>query len=171
MKRSISLVFLLLVCLNNLAQQKTTHMKLYGVSFEQTVVTFKDQVGYKLENFAGISGCSFFVNPYVKSTTKPDIVHHVEISTPSKGLQSINDSRKIVELMLAKYGKPSHQYHQQTNATNSNKCYDMYEWMLPNGFITVKTIDIGVFDEGHIVINYYDTANIKDAFSEIIAGI
>ena len=171
MRKSVLFFTLLLICISAFAQQKPTNMRLYGVSFSETPDSFKDKIGDKLNNFAGIEGCHFFINPYGKGATNPDVIHNIEISTPSKGFGSINHSRIIVEMMVAKYGKPTHHYHQQTNATNKEKSYDMYEWVLSNGFITVQTINVGVSDDGHVVINYYDTANIKKAFADHINNI
>lgn len=171
MKKYSLLFALILISIVSFAQQKPTNMKLYGVSFSESRDSFKEKIGDKLDNYAGIEGCHYFINPYGKGATNSDVIHNIEISTPSKGYGSINHARIIVELMVAKYGKPTHHYHQQTNATNKNKAYDMYEWVLSNGFITVQTIDIGDYDEGHVVVNYYDTANIKKAFSEHINNI
>lgn len=171
MKKYYLLIALILISIVSFAQQKPTNMKLYGVSFSESRDSFKEKIGDKLDNYAGIEGCHYFINPYGKGATNSDVIHNIEISTPSKGYGSINHARIIVELMVAKYGKPTHHYHQQTNATNKNKAYDMYEWVLSNGFITVQTIDIGDYDEGHVVVNYYDTANIKKAFSEHINNI
>ena len=171
MKRTLLILGLVLISAISFAQQKPTNMKLYGVSFSETPDSFKEKIGKKLDNFAGIEGCHYFINPYGKGTSSPDVIHNIEISTPSKGYSAINHSKIIVELMIAKYGNPTHYYHQQTNATNKNKAYDMYEWVLSNGFITVQTINVGEMDDGHVVINYYDTANIKKAFADQINNL
>ena len=171
MKRYALLFVVFFICTISYAQQKPTNMKLYGVSFGETIDGFKEKIGDKLENFAGIEGCHYWINPYGKGASNPDVIHNIEISTPSKGYGAINHSRIIVEMMIAKYGKPTHHYSQQTHATNSDKAYDMYEWVLPNGFITVETKNIGIQDDGHVIINYYDTANIKKAFADHINNI
>ena len=171
MKRFLLIFSFLLLGVIAFCQQKPTNMKLYGVSFSETRYNFREKIGDKLDHFAGIDGCHYWINPYGKGAKNPDVIHNIEISTPSNGYDSINHARIVVELMIAKYGKPTHHYHQQTNVSNSKKAYDMYEWVLPNGFITVKTVDIGDYDEGHVVINYYDTANIKKAFEDHINNI
>lgn len=171
MKRTILILGLFLICAISFAQQRPANMKLYGVSFSETPDSFKEKIGDKLNNFAGIEGCHYYVNPYGKGASNSNVIHNIEISTPSEGFGAINHSRIIVELMIAKYGKPTHQYHQQTNAMNKDKAYDMYEWVLSNGYITVQTINVGEMDDGQVVINYYDTANIKKAFADHINNL
>lgn len=161
MKKLFFLIVFVFSCSMAFAQQG--HIVLYGVSLGESIDNFKDKIGDKLNNYAGIEGCHYHINPYGASS----VIRNIEISTP-RGTGSIMDASRIVEIMFAKYGAPTYQYHQQTDLRDDNKCYDYYEWVLPLGRITVQTINISNWrdNDGHVVINYYDKANTAKAYSE-----